>query len=106
MIRSRILLSLSWLVATAALHGQTQTVGLFLNNTAKVSPGYILMSPLQDAKTYLIDNDGQVINSWSGSSSPNQMTYLLPNGHLLRAESVRCRSKPRLRRDSSPDSIR
>jgi uncharacterized protein (TIGR03437 family) len=69
--------------------GQTQTVGLLINDAAKVAPGYILMSPSHNTPTYLIDNNGQVINSWTVSSyQPNQMAYLLPNGHLLRSDSL------------------
>ena len=43
--------------------------------------------------TYLIDNTGQVVHSWTGSKyEPGQSVYLLPNGHLLRA----CMTKGRL----------
>jgi uncharacterized protein (TIGR03437 family) len=69
--------------------GQSQTVGLFLNNSAKTSPGYVLLPPMHNGHTYLIDNNGQVVNTWyADSSEPGRMAYLLPNGHLLRSVSL------------------
>ena len=89
MIRSRILAVLSLIISIPALNGQTQTVGLFLNNTSKVSPGYVLMPALHDGMTYLLDNNGQVVNSWnSGNYEPGRSAYLLPNGNLLRGDSL------------------
>ena len=89
MLRSTALLALSLIVSIPALPGQDHTVGLFLNNAAKVSPGYTLVPPLHSGYTYLIDNNGQVVNSWfAGNSEPGRMAYLLPNGHLLRSISV------------------
>ena len=52
------------LVSIPALEGQNQTVGLFLNNAAKTAPGYVLLPPMHNGHTYLIDNNGQVVNSW------------------------------------------
>ena len=85
--------SLSALFFLAALSpilpAQNQTVGLFLNDAAKTSPGYVLMPPLHSGYTHLIDNNGQLIHSWnSGNYPPGLMAYLLPNGHLLRADSI------------------
>ena len=89
MIRSSICALVALLVSLPVLEGQNQTVGLFLYNSAKTSPGYILLPPLHNGRTYLIDNNGQVINTWnSGNSEPGRMAYLLPNGHLLRADSL------------------
>lgn len=64
---------------------QAQTVGVLQNNTARTSPGYVLLDPLHNGRTYLIDNNGQTINSWLSKYEPGRMAYLLPNGHLLRA---------------------
>ena len=89
MIRSGIYTLTLLLVSIPALEGQNQTLGLFLNNAAKTSPGYVLMPPLHSGYTYLIDNNGQMIHSWySGNYPPGLMAYLLPNGHLLRADSI------------------
>jgi hypothetical protein len=65
--------------------GQTKTVGLFLNNTAKVFNGYTLFAPKQYTSTYLINNEGRIVHKWSASKyPPGQSVYLLENGHLLR----------------------
>jgi uncharacterized protein (TIGR03437 family) len=60
-----------------------------LNNPAKASPGYVLMPPLHNGLTYLIDNNGQVINTWnSGNSEPGRGAYLMANSHLFRTDSL------------------
>jgi len=70
----------------------TQQVGLILN-TAKSFNGYTLFAPKHNTSTYLIDNNGQVVHSWTGSKyEPGQSVYLLENGHLLRA----CMTKGKL----------
>ncbi len=46
--------------------------------------GYTLFAPLQSTTTYLIDMDGEVVNSWKSEYTPGS-PYLLPNGHLLRS---------------------
>lgn len=45
--------------------------------------GYTLFT--SSAKSYLINNCGQVINKWESSFPPGNAVYLLPNGNLLRA---------------------
>jgi hypothetical protein len=70
----------------------TQQVGMILN-TAKSFAGYTLFAPKHNTSTYLIDNNGQVVHSWTGSKyEPGQSVYLLENGHLLRA----CMTKGKL----------
>ena len=89
MIRSSLCGFAVLLVSMPVLEGQNQTVGLFLNNASKTSTGYVLLPPLHSGYTYLIDNNGQVINTWYGGNyPPGLMAYLLPNGHLLRADSI------------------
>lgn len=64
----------------------TKTVGLFLNNSAKAYDGYTLFAPKQNTMTYLINNEGRVINKWDASTfPPGQSVYLLENGNLLRS---------------------
>lgn len=65
--------------------GQTQTMGVFINDTTKVFDGYTLFSPKLNTMTYLIDNDGRIVNEWHTSIyDPGQAVYLLENGNLLR----------------------
>ena len=48
-----------------------------------VAPGYIMFSPLIADTTYLIDREGQVVNTWQSEYAPSG-TYLLPDGSLVR----------------------
>lgn len=61
----------------------TQTVGLFRNETASVSEGYTLFGNNMSRDTYLIDTNGQIVNTWTGAGGQTS-SYLLPNGNLLR----------------------
>ena len=65
-----------------------QTVGLYLN-TPRAFNGYTLLAPKHNTVTYLIDNQGRIVNQWKSNYEPGQSAYLLPNGHLLRAGMVR-----------------
>lgn len=60
-----------------------QTVGLFLNDTPQ--EGLTLFGPVGSETTYLINNDGLLVNSWSTPFRPALMGYLLDNGNLLRS---------------------
>jgi formylglycine-generating enzyme required for sulfatase activity len=65
----------------------TQTVGLFLN-TPNASPGYTLVSPMHSTNTYLLNNAGQSVHKWTSTGEPGRSSYLLENGHLIRASSI------------------
>jgi len=66
-----------------------QTVGLFLNDP-RAFTGYTLLAPKQYTSTYLIDNQGKVVHKWTASKyPPGQSAYLLANGDLIRACSVK-----------------
>ncbi len=60
-----------------------QTTGLFINDPAAYE-GYTLFAPMQSKNTYLIDNEGTVIHTWTSSYNPGLSVYLLENGNLLR----------------------
>jgi hypothetical protein len=72
--------------ATVSVQTSTsQTVGLFLNDPRSY-PGYTLIAPKHFTSTYLINNAGQVVHTWTGSKyEPGQSAYLLENGNLMRA---------------------
>ncbi len=77
-----------------SVYGQ-QTVGLF-QYTPESFNGYTLFSPLRSNKTFLINNCGQVAQSWDSNYLPSQSSYLLDNGHLLRAVKTEGLSHPRI----------
>jgi hypothetical protein len=60
-----------------------QTVGL-INYTTAASEGYTLFSPIRSKQTYLINNCGEKVHSWSSQYFPAMGAYLLENGVLLR----------------------
>jgi len=57
-------------------------IGL-IKNSSQAWSGYTLFAPKHYLVTYLIDNKGQKINSWTSQYEPGQSVYLLENGHLL-----------------------
>lgn len=93
MQKKNIIIAISLLAASWLAQAQTKTVGLFLNNTAKVYTGYTLFAPKQYNSTYLINNEGRLLHQWSASKyPPGQSVYLLENGNLLRS----CMTKGKL----------
>ena len=63
------------------------TMGLILN-TANAYPGYTLMSPIHSTNTYLINNEGQYVHKWGNTGEPGRASYLLENGHMIRACAI------------------
>jgi formylglycine-generating enzyme required for sulfatase activity len=66
----------------------SRTVGLFLN-TPSACPGYTLMSPMHSTKTYLLNNAGESVHEWTSTGEPGRSSYLLENGHMIRASAVK-----------------
>jgi hypothetical protein len=60
-----------------------QTTGLFFNNAGSTD-GYTLFAPNTSHSTYLIDKDGDVVNTWTSEYLPGLNAYLQPDGSLLR----------------------
>ena len=79
-----LVLALALMICTPAR--SQQTVGLFTNENPQ--DGLVLFGPNAAATTYLINNDGLVVNSWSTPYRPALMGYLLDSGHLLRTARV------------------
>ena len=56
---------------------------------SEISPGYTLFSPLPNQggggnyTTYLIDNEGNYINTWNHDCRPVSISYLLPDSSLV-----------------------
>ena len=85
----KLLKNICFLFITGLLTGQEedQTVGLFLN-TAAAAPGYTLFAPMSYNITYLIDNNGELVQSWSSEYRPGLSVYILENGDLLRTRII------------------
>jgi len=66
---------------------QTQTVGLFFNDSSSFN-GYTLFAPTVYTDTYLINNEGLLVNSWQSDYLPGLSAYLLENGNLLRTARI------------------
>jgi len=82
-----LVVTLSLMVTSASDIRAQQTVGLFKNSTTSFD-GYTLFSPMANSETFLIDNCGELIHTWTSAYRPSSAPYLLPNGLLLRSGNV------------------
>ncbi len=83
----RILLLFFFLLAFLSKVDSQNTVG-FISQTENSTEGYLLFSPIQSTKTYLIDKCGYEVHTWTSDYKPGQSVYLLENGSLLRTGNV------------------
>lgn len=51
--------------------------------------GYNLLSPLGSTDTFLMDNDGIFVHSWTSAYGPGNAVYLLEDGTLMRCGNTR-----------------
>lgn len=70
--------------SSISLLGQDRTVGVF-NIDNDLFDGYTLFSPAANTTTYLINECGQLVNSWVSEYRPGNAVYLEPDGYLYRA---------------------
>ena len=54
-----------------------------LQNDSRALPGYNLINA-SGKKTYLFDNEGRVVHTWTSKYNSSVASYLLENGHLFR----------------------
>ena len=69
---------------TRSLNGLMVKRGL-IKNIKGATPGYILFEPTASTFTYLMDKEGKIVHSWK-SEFNSMLSYLLPNGNLMRLE--------------------
>ena len=62
-----------------------KTVGVLHVNKNSIQNGYTLLYPSNSTKTFLINNDGKIINQWTSNYNPGQTAYLMDNGNLVRS---------------------
>jgi hypothetical protein len=75
-------LSTTYLALILSLLSSTTAVA---QGTGTPWEGLTLFQPIQSTTTYLIDNSGAVVHTWTGSYSPGNSVYLLEDQTLLRA---------------------
>ena len=80
------LLLLAILFSTGITFAQ-QTVGLF-SNTPEALDGYTLFGPQDSYNTYLINNCGEKVHSWTSQYLPGLSSYLQEDGTLVRTGRV------------------
>jgi hypothetical protein len=64
------------------------------NTSGESFDGYILFTPWLSKKTFLLDNNGEVVNQWKSRYLRGIPVYLLENGNLLRADTNIIRTPP------------
>lgn len=60
-----------------------QTLGLLQSDPGSFN-GYTLFHQIQYPELFLIDNDGQVVHSWTTPPVTGNTAYLMDNGHVIR----------------------
>ncbi len=70
-------------LSVGVLTAQENTIGT-ISISSDAYDGYTLYSPINSVHTYLIDNCGNVVNTWESDRSPGLTSYLMPNGNLVR----------------------
>jgi hypothetical protein len=63
-----------------------EKLGVFINDS-RAFPGYNLINPGR-RQTYLFDNGGRVVHTWTSEHTSGAAAYLLDNGHLFRPSEV------------------
>lgn len=77
------------LILISINQGMSQnTVGLIMNDAAQSYNSYTLFAPSTSTSTYLIDNNGNLVNKWESEFTAGLSAYLLEDGHLLRSASI------------------
>jgi hypothetical protein len=62
-----------------------KTVAVIYSDTSTIQPGYTLLCPSNSTKTFLINNNGRVLNQWTSDYLPGQSAYLTEDGSLVRS---------------------
>ncbi|MDE0890472.1 MAG: aryl-sulfate sulfotransferase [Phycisphaerales bacterium] len=77
-------IALAVIFASPAFAQNGNTVGV-VRDDGGTQPGYWLFAPLAaNTNTYLMDQQGRVVNQWTSSFRPGNSVYLTPDGGLIR----------------------
>lgn len=80
----KTIITLLLIIATTFSNSAQNTQGL-LYYSAEQSDGYYLFSPDFSTETFLINNCGEVVNTWSFNETPGLTVYPMRSGTILRA---------------------
>ena len=73
-------------IITSRIFGSyVKILGRFYNDKDSFE-GYTLFTPEYSSKTYLIDNTGDIINTWKSNHLQGFAVYLLKNGDMVRSD--------------------
>lgn len=88
-MKKKYLLLLFFFCSLTHLFAQNRTVGLTVY-TKNHQPGYHLLSPMVTGanKSYLLDDCGRVVKTWTGSGIPGTACILGRDGSLIRTRNI------------------
>lgn len=76
--------ALLWVASTSiGAQASDPTVG-WLEGGTETSDGYVLFTPMSGTETYLVDDFGRVMHTWSSDYRPGNSVYLREDGMLVR----------------------
>ena len=86
-MRHIIFLVLFILLFSFSTFGQENTIGVLEIDTTSVSDGYVLFNPERQSTVYLINNCGEIVNTWTTDELrvPGKEQYLDSSGRLYLA---------------------
>lgn len=88
---SKVVMALAALALAApaqAYEGWRGPTGVLKHVPDKSFNGYTVLAPLGSTRTYLIDNDANVVHTWESQYRNGSSAVLLPDGHLLRGSTL------------------
>mgnify|MGYP001297324937 FL=1 len=83
-----VLAALALPVTARAYEAWRGPTGVLKHVPEKSFDGYTVLAPLGSTRTYLIDNDANVVHTWESQYRNGSSAVLLPNGHLLRGSTL------------------
>ena len=84
----RTLLTLTFLFILGFGLIAQNTVGLLSYDFSKVYDGYNLLYPHNQSTTYLLNNCGEIVHTWTDSADvrPGNTAYIMPDGNLIKTK--------------------
>lgn len=77
-----------WCVVSNAYGVATSQVAVLALAAEPPCSGYNLFAPLNATNTYLVNNDGATVHTWTSGYRPGNAVYLLEDGTLLRTANT------------------